>query len=316
MDSNASYCSHLFFDPQEYADSQFSLEWEVSDFIPDAHATFTVYDGLGCKEGGANDITSAINDFYAKDSSAYLQNFGLQPDPNTPYNPASMGDGLRRMRMFMGVQPTAANAPVFHYTGEKDSQKARIDFCVRFSLYTGNFKSKESIEVNFHETQVTFFADLTDGFEVGDVLVKNKDQIQRAASIQCEIIAYECDRQNVRLENPGYLRNQGKEVRVCVELSKESKAQGLLLDRIHWFYWILENEYQTVRQNAIVFDAKESPDTLTEYSCMRGADLCPFNTILKADFYQWANGTFRMREAYFVKEMISHWALDSSFFAQ
>ena len=91
------------------------MKWEVSDFIPDKYATFTVYDGYGCKED-ANDITAGINQFYndnADGESAYLQNFGLQPDPNTPYNPASLGEGSRYMRMYMGLQPTAANSPVF-----------------------------------------------------------------------------------------------------------------------------------------------------------------------------------------------------------
>lgn len=95
------------------------MNWEVSDFIPDSYATFTVYDGYGCKEGDARDITEDINQFYADNAdenggqSAYLQNFGLQPDPATPYNPASLGEGTRYMRMYMGIQPTAANAPVF-----------------------------------------------------------------------------------------------------------------------------------------------------------------------------------------------------------
>jgi hypothetical protein len=91
------------------------MKWEVSDFIPDRYATFTVYDGHGCKEGDARDITEEINAFYAAEqgNSAYLQNFGLQPDPSTPYNPASLGEGTRFMRMYMEVQPTAANAPIF-----------------------------------------------------------------------------------------------------------------------------------------------------------------------------------------------------------
>jgi hypothetical protein len=176
------------------------------------------------------------------------------------------------------------------YTDENNQQKARIDFCIRFSLYTDDISSSNAQEVNFQETLVTFFADLTDGFQLGDVVVENKDRLERNARIECEIIAYECDRQNNRLEGPRYVRNQGREVRVCVELSEESKKEGLLLDRIHWFYWILENEFQTVRQNAIVFDSVQSPDTLTEYECLRGAELCPFNTLLYAKFYQWANG--------------------------
>jgi hypothetical protein len=101
---------------QEYVDGQFIMIWEVSDFIADNLATFSVYDGFGCKEGGANDITKDINNFYAgKANSAYLQTFGLQPDPSTPHIPSSVGDGRRLIRIFMGVQPTVANTPVFQY---------------------------------------------------------------------------------------------------------------------------------------------------------------------------------------------------------
>ena len=115
MESVADSHSLINHRLQTYEDSQFMMKWEVSDFIPDEYATFTVYDGYGCKED-ANDITAGINQFYNDNvdgQSAYLQNFGLQPDPNTPYNAGSLGDGSRYMRMYMGLQPTAANSPVF-----------------------------------------------------------------------------------------------------------------------------------------------------------------------------------------------------------
>jgi hypothetical protein len=192
------------------------------------------------------------------------------------------------MRLYLDVQPTVRNAPVFHYEDDSKQSKARVDFCIRFSLY-----QEDAIEVNFQETQVTFYADLTDGFNVNDVFIQPKDKNEENVAIDCEIIAYECDRStNQPIPNQGFLRNQGREVRTCVELSKESKAKGLLLDRITWFYWTLQHEEsgQTVRQNAINFDSQAAPNGLTEYECLRGVDVCPFNTILEARFFQWADG--------------------------
>lgn len=81
-------------------------------------------------------------------------------------------------------------------------------------------------------------------------------------------------------------RNQGDETRVCVELAQESKDQGLYLDRVFWFYFIREDPRE-VKQWSIVMDSLSSPDQLTDYGCMRGEEICAFNTILRADYYAW-----------------------------
>ena len=83
-----------------------------------------------------------------------------------------------------------------------------------------------------------------------------------------------------------YVRDQGSEVRVCVILSDDSKRQGLILDRIVTFYFVRDNGPDgLVTQDAIIYDSKSEPDGLTDYNCMRGVELCPFDTILKADFF-------------------------------
>ena len=128
--------------------------------------------------------------------------------------------------------------------------------------------------------------DLTDGFEIGAVTVEDRKKLEKTAFLDCEIIAYECDDNKVALETPGFLRNQGSETRVCVELTQESKDEGLYLDRVLWFYFVRDDPRE-VKQWSIVEDSKESPDELTEYSCLRGEDVCAFNTILRADFYAW-----------------------------
>jgi hypothetical protein len=213
--------------------SQFEIGWTVSDFIQDKYASVSIYDGYGCKDE-SNDVTDAISKFYS--DSALLPSFGIRPDSSTPYSPTStQGEGDRIFRLFLDVQPAYATNDEIEYFTVDEELKARFDFCIRFSLSadskTGT-KNIENTEVNYQETLVTFFADLTDGFSVEDVAIKPKDKLERNENIECEIIAYECIRySNEPVPNPGYLRDQGKEVRVCVELSQESKDAGLMLDR-------------------------------------------------------------------------------------
>jgi hypothetical protein len=53
---------------------------------------------------------------------------------------------------------------------------------------------------------VTFYVDLTDGFDIGNVVVEDRARLERTAFVDCEIIAYECDDDKQPLENPGFLR--------------------------------------------------------------------------------------------------------------
>jgi hypothetical protein len=135
-----------------YENSQFSFTWRTSDFIADSYATYTVYDGHNCKEG-SNDITESMANHQDIATGAYLQNLGIQPDSNTPYDPSNpdRGDGFRDFRLFLDVQPTLANTDLMYYT-EDNQVKAVVDFCVRFSLYNSDFEASDAIEVNFQET--------------------------------------------------------------------------------------------------------------------------------------------------------------------
>jgi hypothetical protein len=76
-------------------------------------------------------------------------------------------------------------------------------------LYNGDAEvgnSPDIVEVNFQETIVTFTADMTDGFDIQDVVIESANRDKKEASIGCKIEAYECDLDNVAIENPGYLR--------------------------------------------------------------------------------------------------------------
>jgi hypothetical protein len=53
------------------------------------------------------------------------------------------------------------------------------------------------------------------------------------------------------------------------------------------------NQYQgIVDQHSIIFDSQEAFNGLCEYECLRGVDVCPFNTLLRAEFYWSEDGMF------------------------
>jgi hypothetical protein len=183
------------------------LGWKVSDYIQDRFATVTVYDGFECKEG-SNDITDKISDIQS--GTAYFQTLGVRPDSATPYepDPNTTGDGVRDMRLFLSIQANGiTKSPIYSETTTNDGEvKATIAFCVRFSSYNEDPDETGAVEVNFRETLITLFVDLTDGFQVGEIFVQDKLKGQATASIACEVVGYECDLENQELENPGFLR--------------------------------------------------------------------------------------------------------------
>jgi hypothetical protein len=175
--------------------------WQVSDFIQDDYVDYRVYDGFDCKEG-AEDITVEMND-NTNDGDVYLYTTGVRADAGTVGNP------LRDMRLFLNIQSETISKFNKIYKEEMVGGQlfANIDFCVRFSLWTQKSDQPDAIEVNFHEVLVSFKADLTDGFEVADIAVTNKDKTQETANIACEVTGYECEKgSNAPLANPGYLR--------------------------------------------------------------------------------------------------------------
>ena len=64
--------------------------------------------------------------------------------------------------------------------------------------------------------------------------------------------------------------------------------------RITWFKWFMPtNPIQgLVEQHSIIYDSQEALNGLCEYECLRGVDICPFNTLLRAEFYWTENGKF------------------------
>jgi hypothetical protein len=164
---------------------------------------YTLYDGFECKEG-SYDITTKSNDI--PNDSVWLQTLGLHTNDVT-----SAANGVKDTFLYLSIQSeTISNSSIYSERTAGGTLYADVKFCVRFSLWTEDPEvNSNAIEVNFLESLITFTADLTDGFEIdgeNGILVDNKEKNQVTENVACEVIAYECDLQNQRLTNPGFLR--------------------------------------------------------------------------------------------------------------
>jgi hypothetical protein len=142
------------------------------------------------------------------------------------------------------------------------------------------------VEVNFLETLLTLFVDLTDGFQIGAIGVAPKDRLVRTANQAYEVNGYECSATSFdRLTDAERTRprNQGEIIHVCVTPEEEAQTDGIFMRSIDDFAWTRGAD---IRQAAIESN-REAGNLLTTYShtdC-EGSLVCKFSTILFAQFY-------------------------------
>jgi hypothetical protein len=190
----------------EYDSLQFSLMWQVSDYIQDKNILYSIYAGHDCKDGGGTDITesSNYNDEY------YLYTPGIQASGSTPYNsdPATSGSGLRDMHLHLSIQSDKiSTSPIYRDRVNAEGEvSGTVQFCIRFCLFNDSPALADSLEVNYIESLIDFNADLSDGFEIGLISVIPKNKNDETANDACEVLAFECDEENQELEVQGVLR--------------------------------------------------------------------------------------------------------------
>ena len=145
---------------------------------------------------------------------------------------------------------------------------------------------KTPVEVNFLETLLTLFVDLTGGFKIGAIEVEPKDRLTRTANQAYEVSGYECSAGStdpLNTEDRTRRRNQGEIIYVCVTPEAEAKTDGIFMRSIDEFTWTRAGG---VRQPAIA-DNRQSTNLLTSYDYIacQGSSVCKFSTILFAQFY-------------------------------
>jgi hypothetical protein len=246
-----------------YDTLQFDLEYVVNDVMGDNSVDFHVFDGNECQEGNT-DITENNDHLSSR----------LRPD----LKPVGEGSGIRTMKVTLNVDPTNITTSNLYQDFVTYGQ---IYFCVRFSVWNMDILDPSAIEVNFIETPVILTVDLVDGFEVGIGALTDADLVIELAYQDSAVEAYICDNEANVIE--GDIRSQGESVRVCVVPTTKTLAEGAYLRYIEEFTFFREDHIQV----AIEPGTEGAPATqLTVVDCPAGSELCAFETLLGAEFFE------------------------------
>ena len=201
-----------------YSRLDFMLTYEVSDFILDGMVFEQAYDE-NCAEGGNKVDNGDLVTEVISDTSFVAGN----------------GDGVREIQVNITIDPTQIAQSLLYTEESVDNQMiATVKFCHRFMLYT---LSDTPIEVNFRETLVTLTIDLSDGFAIGALNVRDKDKLVQTANQAYEVEGYQCDYSNQPLSelDLALSRNQGSIIRVCVRPDEEARGDGIFMRSIDSF---------------------------------------------------------------------------------
>jgi hypothetical protein len=248
----------------------FVLDYQVSDFIDNTHTLHALWTSPGCQETGA-EVPASVLASNRPDLTGAL------------YNADNNGDGVRDQTLTVNVNPAnIAASDIYVEDATVGSVTASIDFCVRFSLLTAG---TGPVEVNFLETLVTLYVDLSDGFSIGDVNVAPKVKLINTANQVYLLDGYQCDDANDALTGTDLTgtRNQGSVVRVCVKPDVDAVAAGITMRSLDVFTF--SRNAGSITQEAIIGYNEEATNGLTSLTCSNGVPVCFFETILFAAFY-------------------------------
>ena len=263
----------------------FSLAFPVTNFIVDGQAQYSLWTSPNCKSDNGKQL----------DQSGVFSAKSLTPN-DALRNGAQLDSGAftgREAQINITINPqnissqAAITDGIYSQEVVDNQQIATVKFCVRFGLWTTAAMDVQTpVEVNFLETLLTLFVDLTDGFKIGAIEVEPKDRLERTANQAYEVSGYECSADSNEPLDAGdrdRARNQGEIIHVCVTPEAEAKADGIFMRSIDDFAWTREG---TIRQAAIE-NNRQSGNLLTsyDYAACEGSEVCKFSTILFAQFY-------------------------------
>ena len=253
----------------EYEGLSFNLTYITSDFILNSMMQAELYD-VGCKEGGVVVPSSELS-------------WTLNQDDTEP----GVGDLERDASIRIDINSATITDSVTYSDEVVDGiQKATVQFCMRMGLFTN---SDPPIEVNFLETIVTLFIDLTDGFSIDTINVAQKDKLIRTANQAYEVEGYLCDSDDIELSDSDKVavRNQGSVLRVCVRPDEEARNDQVYMRFIDTFTW--QRDYGGaigVLYQPAVEERDPASNGLTELFCTSGAEVCAFESILFASMFR------------------------------
>ena len=181
------------------------------------------------------------------------------------------------------------NDKVFNSDGYPD--KATMQFCLRYMLWTGSETDDNAIEVNYKETILTIDFNMKKGFEmdgasaVPSEIYGDKNNIADREGYGVE--GYLCDINTLeKIPTPdGY--SQGDSISICSKIGASAAEDGIFLKGVDYFYWKREFKLGGIPTTTIQYAMKDGviANMLTQYSCTADALFCSFSTMLLADFF-------------------------------
>jgi hypothetical protein len=247
----------------EYVGYQFNLQYNVSDYIDDASASYQIFDSHECEKGG-NEIT---------DNNEYLLST-LQLDLKKPGN----GSSYRDMTLNIIIEPTEIrSSPLYADFGAY----GHVYFCVRFSAFHQQGEGiNEPIEANWVETPVLLVINNDFSIATSNSAGFFRNAYTYAMDEEHEVEAYLCDSDSNSVQ--GGTTRVGSPVRICITPANSTLEDG-------GFMWYIE-ELTFVRDNHTHLAIEpgsggEPASNSTVVSCEPGSTLCAFETVLEADFF-------------------------------
>jgi hypothetical protein len=269
----------------EFDANTFSLAFPVTDFVIDGQAQYSLWTSPDCQSDNGKSLqTSAVFTSHSLTANAALLAGATQDSGAFSGREAQIDVTINPQNISSQVAITDG---IYSQEVVNNQQIATVKFCVRFGLWTTTAMGVETpVEVNFLETLLTLFVDLTDGFQIGAIEVEPKDRLIRTANQAYEVSGYECSAAStaaLTAAERARPRNQGEIIHVCVTPEAEAQDDGIFMRSIDDFAWTRGGD---VRQAAIE-DNRESGNLLTSYDYVacEGSLVCKFSSILFAQFY-------------------------------
>jgi uncharacterized protein (UPF0297 family) len=253
----------------------FDMDYLVSDFVLDTMTDFSIWD-VGCEEGGyplSNDIINVV----------------MSTQPGFVQNAAGTGNRTIELDLDLVSEEIVKEPRIFTDIFIDGKAKAVVEFCVRFKLSTPG----GGVEVNFLESLVTLYVDLTDGFSIGELNVSPKIVAEETANQGYEVDAFFCkpDGSPFTEEEANAPWLPASELRICVVPTQESLDEGVIMRAIETFYFFrIDERGNAITQDCIV-DRKPAGNGLTEGLTCDAGTHCTWSSLVKADFYQETFGT-------------------------
>lgn len=228
------------------------INFTVSDFISNGMFEYSLWD-TGCKEGNVN----ASNFFDA--TAAELPTDQLD------------GSGTRVTSLMLDMKlDKMANSVVAYDYYIDGAQKATVEFCVRFGVYSSP-SLEEVHEVNFEEVVLTLYVDLSDtGFvliEEHDLIGKDEFDEEQDQSYGSE--GFLCDYDGSEIPpNMADPLEPGSNFQLCVGPNDDAQNDGITMNQVESMEYVRtdENTGNKITQPAVV-NGDEANNGLSTLVC-------------------------------------------------